>query len=151
MRLRELMTPHVISISPDADLVDAARVMRRQHVGFLVVLKPSARGSATLAGVVTDRDIVVQTLAKDVDPHALAVQDIMTTDVLTGREDEDLSTLLGRMRRAGIHRVPVVGAGGQVRGVVSIDDILKYLAGFTRQLAETVRLGRRIEKRRRGS
>jgi predicted transcriptional regulator len=150
MQLREIMSTDVVTITTDADLVEAAQLMRKQHVGMLVVLNSSARGSGTLAGVLTDRDIVVQTLAKDVDPHSVTVQDIMTADVMTGREDESLPTILARMRKAGIHRVPVINGAGQVRGVLSIDDGLRYVAGLTSQLAETVRLSRRLEKRRRG-
>ena len=125
--------------------------MRKQHVGFLVVIRPSARGAGVLAGVLTDRDIVIQTLARDVDPHAVTVQDIMTADVLTGKEDEGLATLLTRMRKAGIHRVPVVNVAGMVQGVISVDDIIRYIASLTGQLAETVRLSRRMEKRKRSA
>lgn len=148
MKLKDLMTSEVISIGPEADLVEAARLMRKHHVGFLVVIEAGRRGSGTLAGVLTDRDIVVQTLARDVDAHAVTVRDIMTTEVLTGKEDEDVATLLTHMRRAGIHRVPVIDGACVVRGVVSIDDILRYVAGLTAQIAETVRLSRRVEKRK---
>lgn len=151
MQLKEIMSTQVVTIAPDADLVEAAQIMRKQHVGMLVVLHSSTRGSGTLAGVLTDRDIVVQTLAKDVDPHAVTVRDIMTDNVMTGREDESLPTILARMRKAGIHRVPVINGAGQVRGVLSIDDGLRYVAGLTSQLAETVRLSRRLEKRRHGT
>jgi CBS domain-containing protein len=149
MRLRELMSTQVITVAPEADLVEAARLMRRHHVGFLVVLKPSPRGSGVLTGVLTDRDIVIQTLARDVDPHAVTVGDIMTTEVMTGRDEEGLATLLTRMRRAGIHRVPIVNGAGMVVGIVSVDDIIRCLAGLTGQLADTVKLSRRLEKRKR--
>jgi len=149
MKLRELMTTSVVAIAPDADLVEAARLMRKQHVGFLVVIRATARGGGVLAGVLTDRDIVVQTVARDVDAHAVTVADIMTTDVLTGKDDEGLATLLTRMRKAGIHRVPIVNGAGMVQGIVSVDDIIRYLAGLTDLLAATVRLSRRMEKRRR--
>lgn len=151
MRLRDLMSVEVVTIGPDADLVEAARLMRKQHVGFLVVMRPSARGEGVLAGVLTDRDIVLQAVAKDVDPHAVTVQDIMTTNVLTGKEDEGLATLLGRMRKAGIHRIPVLNGACMVQGVISIDDVLRYLAELTGQVSDTIRLGRRMEKRKRGA
>lgn len=149
MKLGEIMSTQVVSIAPDADLVEAAQLMRKQHVGLLVVLRPATRGSGSLVGVLTDRDIVVQTLARDVDPHAVKVGDIMTTDVISGREEETLPTLLTRMRKAGIHRVPVINGAGQVRGVLSIDDALRYVAALSELLADTVRLSRRLEKRRR--
>lgn len=148
MKLNEIMSRDVVSIGPDADLADAARLMRKHHVGFLVVMRPG-RGGGALAGVLTDRDIVIQTLAKDIDPRAVTVADIMTTEVMTGREEETLPTLLTRMRRAGIHRVPVINGAGQVRGVLSIDDALRCVAALSGLLADTVRLSRRLEKRRR--
>jgi len=144
-----MMSTEVIAIAPDSDLVEAARLMRKHHVGFLVVLKAGSRGSGVLAGVLTDRDIVIQTLARDIDPHAVTVGDIMTTDVLTGREEEGLATLLARMRRGGIHRVPVVNGAGMVQGIVSVDDIIRCLAGLAGQLADTVKVSRRLEKRKR--
>lgn len=151
MRLRELMSTQVIAIAPDADLVEASRLMRKHHVGLLVVIKSSARGGGVLVGVLTDRDIVIQTLARDVDPHAVTVADIMTGEVMTGREDEGLATLLTRMRKAGIHRVPIVNGAGMVTGIVSVDDVIRCIAGLTGLLADTVKLSRRLEKRKRSS
>jgi CBS-domain-containing membrane protein len=149
MRLRELMSTQVVTIAPGADLVEASRLMRKHHVGFLVVIKPSSRGGGVLAGVLTDRDIVIQTLARDVDPHAVTVADIMTAEVMTGRDEEGIATLLTRMRKAGIHRVPIVNGAGMVMGIVSVDDIIRCIAGLTGQLADTVKLSRRFEKRKR--
>lgn len=151
MKLKDHMSTQVITIAFDADLVEAARLMRKHHIGFLVVVRPTARGGECLAGVLTDRDIVIQTLARDIDPHALTVQDVMTPDPLTGKEDEDLTSLLARMRRAGIRRVPVVNTAGMLRGVLSLDDILKAVAQVAGLLADTLRLGRRFEKRKRAA
>ena len=75
----------------------------------------------------------------------------MTTEVMTGREDEGLATLLTRMRKAGIHRVPIVNGAGMLQGIVSVDDIIRAIAGLAGQLADTVKLSRRLEKRKRSS
>jgi CBS domain-containing protein len=83
--------------------------------------------------VITDRDIVVKVLAKDVGPHSLTVGDVMTPEPLTAGDDDGISETLRRMRRLGVRRIPVVGLGGKVSGVLSIDVVVDHLV---RQLAD---------------
>jgi CBS domain-containing protein len=105
----------------------AARLMRENHVGCLVVVD-EAEGLRRVVGVLTDRDIVTAVLAADLDPTTLCVEDVMTTDLVTAREDDSLIDLMQNMRRKGVRRIPVVGAQGDLVGLVTLDDVLDILS-----------------------
>lgn len=105
----------------------AARLMRQNHVGSLVVVDETA-GKPIVVGMLTDRDIVTSVLASDLDCSTLTVEDVMSTDVVTVREDDSLIDVMQIMRRKGVRRVPVVGAEGELLGLVTLDDLLEILA-----------------------
>jgi CBS domain-containing protein len=105
----------------------AARLMRENHVGSLVVVDEVA-GLRVVAGILTDRDIVTAVVASDLDPSMLLVEDVMTTDLVTAREEDSLIDLMHTMRRKGVRRIPVVGGQGELLGVVTLDDVLDILA-----------------------
>lgn len=134
MEVRELCRHRAVSIGATADLVEAARLMREAHVGFLVV----AEGSGPI-GVITDRDIVLETVAADVDAHDVTVGDAMTPDPVTVVEGASLEEALESMRMAGVRRVPVVDDGGRIAGVLSLDDVLEHLAAQLGSVAGSLR------------
>ena len=105
----------------------AARLMRENHVGSLVVVDETA-GKRIVVGMLTDRDIVTSVLASDLDCSTLTVEDVMSTDVVTVREDDSLIDVMQIMRRKGVRRVPVVDAEGELIGLVTLDDLLEILA-----------------------
>jgi CBS domain-containing protein len=105
----------------------AARLMRENHVGSLVVVDEVA-GLRIVVGILTDRDIVTAVVASDLDPSMLLVEDVMTTDLVTAREEDSLIDLMHTMRRKGVRRIPVVGGQGELLGVVTLDDVLDILA-----------------------
>jgi CBS domain-containing protein len=105
----------------------AARLMRENHVGCLVVVDEVA-GQRIVVGVLTDRDIVTAVVAADLDPSTLLVEDVMVTDLVTAREDDSLIDLMRTMRRKGVRRIPVVGEQSELIGVVTLDDVLDILS-----------------------
>jgi CBS domain-containing protein len=115
----------------------AARLMRDNHVGCLVVVD-GVEGRRIVVGVLTDRDIVTAVVAPGLDPAALTVDDVMTTDLVTAREDDSLIDLMRSMRRKGVRRVPVVGGQSELIGVVTLDDVLGVLSEELGLLAGTV-------------
>jgi CBS domain-containing protein len=76
-----------------------------------------------LVGMVTDRDIVVRGLARDVDPRTCKLTDVMSGHVRTARPDDDVDDVLGEMATAQIRRMPVVDAQEKLVGILSIGDI----------------------------
>ena len=127
MHIRDICTIQTISCNRDETVQGAALLMRKHHVGDLIVVDGSD-GDAIPAGIVTDRDIVISVVALGLDPASLQVGDIMSDDLLTCREDDDVYQTIEHMRLRGIRRVPVVSDKGTLAGIVSADDLLEFLA-----------------------
>ncbi|WP_426178111.1 CBS domain-containing protein [Massilia sp. TWR1-2-2] len=137
MRIGEMCTTQTIVCTREESVQGAALLMRTHHVGDVVVVEqPNAERVPT--GILTDRDIVVSVIALGLDPASLLVGDIMTDDLLTCSESDDVYETIERMRLRGIRRVPVVNANGALTGIVSADDLLGFLAG---EMSELARIG----------
>lgn len=140
----------VVTVLATDGLVHAARVMRERHVGFLIVIEEQPGGGRAPIGVLTDRDIVVGVVARDVDLASLAVGDVMTPRPAVAHDTDSLDSVLGRMRASGVRRLPVVDAGGQLIGIVALDDVLNYVAAQLTSIAASIRQGRHVEQKLRG-
>lgn len=148
MKVAECCKRAVVSISASADIADAARLMRERHVGFLIAFKEQDALRRPI-GVLTDRDIVLQVMARDLDPHAITVMDVMTRQPLVANESDDLSEVLQAMRLAGIRRVPVTDDRGALTGILAIDDALELITGLLCDISVAVRNEQRQEWRAR--
>lgn len=146
MKLKDICTLDVACCTPTATIVEAARTMRQHHTGNLIVVD-AADEDRVPAGIVTDRDIVVQVLAQGLDPARTAVRDVMVRDLVIADESEDSSTALERMRAHGVRRIPVVGERGGLVGIVALDDILRLHAEEAASLLQVVSKGQRQESR----
>ncbi|MBC7685526.1 MAG: CBS domain-containing protein [Bdellovibrionales bacterium] len=127
MRIGEICTVQTIDCKRDETVQGAALLMRKYHVGDLVVIE-QPDDERLPVGIITDRDIVVSVIALGLDPGSLLVGDIMSDDLLTATENDDVYQTIERMRFRGIRRVPVVNAAGGLTGIVSADDLLEFLA-----------------------
>jgi len=137
MLLKEVCTPDVVCCAPRTSTLAAARLMRERHVGDLVVLADPERDRTPL-GLVTDRDIVVEVLARERDPERTTVQEIMRKPLVVARADEETSEVIARMKKHGVRRVPVIGEHGHVAGIVCLDDLLRNLVAETAALVGVV-------------
>jgi CBS domain-containing protein len=136
------------TIRQSDDVISAAQLMRRKHIGYLVVVEPdAAAGFPRVIGVLTDRDIVITTVAPEVDARRVRVGDIMTTNPVTVAETDSIEEALKVMRRAGVRRAPVVDDRRQIIGILSLDDMLMALAGNTPDVVAAIRLERQIDGR----
>jgi len=122
----EICTRTVIIAFRQTALDEAANLMRANHVGCLVVVD-QRHDKRCLVGLLTDRDIVTATVAANLSPHALRVEDVMTTDLVVAHEEMSLIDLIRTMRSKGVRRVPVVGLQDELIGIVSFDDVLGIL------------------------
>lgn len=148
MDVNLISNPNVATVAARQDVAEAAKLMREQHVGDLIVVEP--RGGALVpVGILTDRDIVVGVIAKGVAPEAVTVGDTMARSLLTIREDSSLEYALREMRRYGVRRAPVVRANGDLVGVIAVDDIIQHLSVQLSRLADLIRLEQDAELRAR--
>lgn len=147
MNVGEICQRETVTIRPQEDIFAAAKLMREKHVGFLVVVEPAVvDGTWHPVGVLTDRDIVITVVAREVSPRSLRVEDVMTRKPLTAAADASLDSALADMRRIGVRRLPVVGDHGELYGVVSIDDVLARLTEQLQHVAGSVRSEQLVER-----
>jgi CBS domain-containing protein len=145
MGVGEVCNREVVFIGRDATLQEAAVLMREHHVGDLVVVEE--RGGRRLpVGILTDRDLVIEVIAKGIPPTQLTTGDVMSFELVTAREQDRLFDTLRRMRERGVRRVPVVDSDGALAGILTVDDVIELLAD---ELGELSRLIAREQSRER--
>ena len=116
----EVMTRELACCQTTDSLVRVAQLMKSEDVGAVPVIDSAAK---KLVGMVTDRDIVVKGLAAGRSPQDTTVREVMTTDVVTCREDEDVSAAVSRMADRKVRRIPVVDRNGMLQGIIAQADI----------------------------
>ena len=117
--VREAMTPSPTCIASDATVSEAARVLLSEDVGSLPVVD-----GESLVGVVTDRDLVLRVLAKDLDPNKVSVGDVCSDSPTIASPEESLDAALQRMAQEQVRRLPVVD-DGRVVGILAQADVAR--------------------------
>lgn len=145
MTVGDICNRNVVVAPKSEMIVDAAKRMRTSHVGDLVVVED--RGDHIPIGIVTDRDIVISVVAGDPDHvNYLLVSDVMSSDLVTAQEHDSIETALKQMHEHGVRRLPIVSASGALVGILTLDDVLRYL---TAQQSELVALVAREQQHER--
>lgn len=127
MKIGEICSRSVVHTTRSTSIRDAAELMRYHHVGDLVLTEQGGEGLRPV-GIVTDRDLVVEILAKGVDPDSVTLADLVTTELVTIAEQATVFECSQLMQARGIRRIPVVDAAGTLVGIVSLDDLLEFIA-----------------------
>jgi CBS domain-containing protein len=148
MSVGEICNRRVVTAEKNTSILDASELMRQHHVGDLIVVDMNS-GLPVPVGIITDRDIVLGVLAKKADPEALIVQDVMSTDLLTAKEEDGIFETLQRMRAKGVRRVPIVNHQNSLIGILTLDDLLELLAGELGDLVKLIGSERDREERTR--
>jgi CBS domain-containing protein len=115
--VRDAMTENPRSIGQSASVVEAARLMREEHIGSLPITEDEQ-----LVGMITDRDITTRVVAEAADPKMTAVGDVYSQDLISVEPDKDLDEALQLMARHQVRRLPVV-QNGKLVGIVAQADI----------------------------
>lgn len=145
MPVSEICNREVVYALRDNSTLEAARLMRQHHVGDLVVVED--RGGARIpVGIVTDRDLVVEIIATELDPSAISVGDVMLPDLAVVKDDVGLFESIQYMRAVGVRRMPVVNASGGLVGILALDDLLELLAEEMSALARLVKHEQKKER-----
>ena len=143
MSIGEFCNREVTVLPRDASIREAVRLMREKHVGDVIIVDDE-HGQRRPAGILTDRDVVIELVAKDVDLDAITVADAMSDAVVTVRESEELDDTIDRMRVHGVRRMPVVDDDGALVGIVTLDNLIDVL---TNHLSSLVLLTKRERTR----
>jgi CBS domain-containing protein len=118
--VRDAMTEDPHSIGASASVVEAARLMREQHIGSLPVTEDER-----LVGMITDRDITTRVVAEGAAPETTSVGDVYSRDLISVESNKDLEEALRLMARHQVRRLPVVESGRLVGMVAQADIALK--------------------------
>lgn len=131
MRCREIMTSSVQTATRDMTLQDAAAFMRDGDMGAIPVVE-----NGKLVGIVTDRDIVVRSVA-DGKPASSSVGEAMTSEIFSVKSDDFVFEAIRLMGDKQIRRVPVVNDNGELAGIIAMADIALEMED-EREIAETL-------------
>ena len=126
MSVGTLCNREVAVTGANTSIAEAARLMRRRHVGDLVILSEDEERRPV--GLITDRDLVMEVLAEGVNPESITVADVMTRTLQTIDEDAEFWDALHHMRHHGVRRLPVVNAAGGLEGILTLDDALELVS-----------------------
>ena len=121
--VQDIMTTQLTTVPMSAPIEQAARLMRDEDIGDVIVVNDEGG----LVGLLTDRDITIRAIADGRDPSDTAVRDICSADLVTARPGEDVSEVAELMRSQAVRRIPVVD-GDRPVGIVSLGDLAVDLA-----------------------
>ncbi len=125
MRLQDLASTIVAVVEPETSALVAAQLMRRHHVGALVVV--DAKEKSRPVGIITDRDLVLALMAEGLDPAIFTAGDIMSVEPILATPQMDLMDAVDRMRSNGLRRLVVVDDEGRLTGIATMEDLLEML------------------------
>ena len=117
MSVGEICNREVVICRPDDSIQEAAKVMRDQHVGDVIIAE-ERENSCVPVGILTDRDIVIELLAEEVDVNSVTCADVMSSELITAKEDDEILATIELMRDKGIRRIPVVNQQGGLEGIL---------------------------------
>jgi CBS domain-containing protein len=117
-KVHQVMTDSPRCVTPETSVSEAAELMETEDVGSLPILD-----GERLAGVITDRDIVVRAIAKGKDPRGMPVREIATEELVTVQANDDLSDALALMANQQVRRLPVVDEHNRLVGVLAQADV----------------------------
>ena len=133
-QIRDVMTPNPACVSAKDSIRDVAKIMAREDTGVVPVVD-----GKKVIGMITDRDIVVRLVAEGKDPANAKVNEAMTKNVRSVKEDSTINEALQVMSNAQIRRVPVVNTNNEIVGIVSMKDIAT-------DSKDTGKVGKTVEK-----
>jgi CBS domain-containing protein len=141
MRIGDICIREVIHCAREATALELAQLMRSSHVGDVVVVD-QPNGHKVAVGIVTDRDLAVEVIAREKDPALVTAAELMGAELVTAGEQDEVHEVVELMRFKGVRRIPVVDDQGGLTGIVTLDDLLNVIGG------ELALLGRVMSRER---
>lgn len=142
MTISAICNREVITVQRDATVLYAAVLMRQYHVGDVVVVE-NRNKLCVPVGIVTDRDIVVELVATELDCNVITVGDIIISKLIVVKDSTGVFEAIQLMANKGVRRLPVVDDAGGLVGIITLDDLLLLLS---KELAALNKLVAREQK-----
>jgi CBS domain-containing protein len=136
--LGRICTKPVVTASAQMTVDQAARAMRSKNVGALVVVN-----AGRPVGMLTDRDVAVEVVAKGMDPDTVRVGDVMGKKPVTIREELGILDAAKIFAKTGVRRLPVVTKSGVLVGIIAVDDLIMLLGNEMGHVAAALSAGLR--------
>lgn len=130
-QLKDFASSVVAVVEPETTALVAAQLMRRHHIGALVVVDAQEKNRPV--GIVTDRDLVLELMAEGLDPAVFTAGDIMSLNLVLARPDMNVMDAVQLMEAHRLRRLVMADEAGRLAGIVTLEDILEVLS---RELAD---------------
>lgn len=137
MSIGYICNREVVVAEKGASIQEIANLMREYHVGNLVIVE-GRKDARIPIGILTDRDIIVELVAKEIPLDSVTAGDVMSTTMIIANEKDEVNNVVKEMRLKGVRRMPVVNDQGALAGIVALDDLIDLLAEQLRDLADLV-------------
>ena len=148
MPISEICNREVVVVQRDDTALEAAKLMRQHHVGDVLVVE-DRNGVRVPVGIVTDRDLIMEIMAPELDGLVITVGDIMAQELVTVKESTGIFEAIQYMRQMAVRRLPIVNEGGGLIGILTLDDLLELLSEELLEIAKLVRNEQQKETRSR--
>ena len=127
MSVGEYCNRETIVVSREDSIREIVMLMRTRHVGDVIVVDEKGEELVPV-GIITDRDIAIEIIAKDVDLDSVTAGDAMSSELVTTTEKCKLLDAITIMRNKGVRRMPVLNGRGGLVGIITVDDVLEVIA-----------------------
>lgn len=131
--IKTIVREEVVTASPSTSLTELARIMEEEDVGSVVIVEENRP-----RGIVTDRDITIEAVARGEDPTSMTAEDVMTEDLVTVDADSGIFDVIRTMEESNVRRIPAVDADGDLAGIVAYDDLVILLGRELKLLGDVV-------------
>lgn len=127
MNIAAICNREVITVHSESTALNAAKLMRQYHVGDVIVIETD-HDKAIPVGIVTDRDIVIELVATELNCNVITAGDIMIANPTVIKENAGVFDAIKAMTAKGVRRLPVVDDDGSLVGIVTLDDLILLLS-----------------------
>lgn len=145
MFIGEICNRNVIIAARETSILELAQLMREHHVGSIIITEQQNACNIPV-GIITDRDLVIELLTKDIDTKSVSAGDVMSTDLTSVSESNHVYDTLKLMRGKGIRRMPVVNDENVLVGILTVDDLLDVVISELDDIVNIVAIEQKREK-----
>lgn len=146
MPVSEICNREVVIVQRNETALEAAKLMRQHHVGDVLVVE-DRNGIRIPVGIVTDRDLIMEIMAPELDGTVITVGDIMAQQLVSVKGSTGIFEAIQYMRQKAVRRLPIVNEDGGLIGILTLDDLLELLSEELLEIAKLVRNEQQKETR----